>query len=176
MSYSRQTLHRLAITLLVLGLCGSAVADEPTGPLAAMREAAEAQADVDPATPAVRDALRLQKSTPKAAQGVSPAASQDTLRAALRAAAREEMARDLGALQSAGQGSAISAAHRAEAAGGSGDKEAREQARSAAVQAQSAKAVGLQRVIELGRGVGSGNSNGNSNGRSALSLGAGHSK
>ncbi len=176
MSYVWQTRLGLTFALLVLGLRGSAAADEPSGPLAAMREAAEALAELDPATPAVGDALRLHKSTPKAAhgEGASSAASAEALRAALRAAAREEVARDLAASNPAGHGAGIAAARGKEGSRAGADKEAREQARGAAIQAQSAKAVGVHRNVELQRGLGNGNSNGN--GRSALNAGTGPSK
>ena len=92
----------------------------------------------------------------------------------MRAAAREELARDLAAVSQPGRGVAVAGARRVEANGAGAEKDVREQARGAAVQAQSARAIGLQRNLELQRGVGNGNGNGN--GRSALSQGAGPSK
>ena len=171
MSYARQRWVGILGALLCAGLCQSALAEEPTSPLAALREAAEAQADTDPGMPTVAASLRDQKAVQKSAaadHGTARVPAQ-TLRAALRAAAREELQRDLGNGAIPGRPSAAPSAHGAEHGGGSSDKESREQARGAALQAQAARAVGVQRNIDLQRGLGNGNANGNANGRSSLS-------
>lgn len=173
MSHARHRWVRIWGALLWLGLCQSARAEEPVSPLSALREAAEAQADVDPGTQ-VADALRSQKAVLKGtATDHSPARMQaPALRAALRAAAREELERDLRTGNTPGRSTAAVSPRAAEHGGGNIDKETREQARGAAVQAQTARAIGVQRNIELQRGLGNGNANGNANGRSALSAGA----
>lgn len=95
----------------------------------------------------------------------------------MRAIARQEVARDLATPDAAGRGVLASGRR---AVGGKGnpvdaEREQREQARGAAVQAQVAKAVGAQRALEAARGNTNGNgiNNGNANGRSALSSGPG---
>ncbi len=204
MSYSPQTLPRLTSGLArrlsyglacalgvlgFLGLAADAVAQEPTTPRAAMREAAEEQADMDPAGSAMADAAHLQRAAMRGgppregAPGsdrkssavtsvAEPKSAAERLHHAMRAIAREEVARDLAAAEAAGRSTPV--ATRRSAAGKSGAVEnEREQVRDTA--AQVAKAVGAQRAAEAARGngnaygVGNANGNGNANGRAALS-------
>lgn len=199
MLYPPQTLLRLACALWLSGLCAHAAAQDLPAPLAAMREAAEEQADIDPSASSAAESAHLRRPlTPSSGQAREAAASSpagaaaattepgsaaERLHHAMRAIARQEVARDLATPDAAFRG-ALASGRRA--AGGKGnpvdaEKEQREQARGAAVQAQVAKAVGAQRALEAARGNGNGISNGNginngnANGRSALSSGPGAS-
>lgn len=162
-----------------------------------MREAAEEQADIDPSASSAAESAHLRRPlTPSSGQAREAAASSpagaaatrpepgsaaERLHHAMRAIARQEVARDLATPDAAFRGALVSGRR---AIGGKGnpvdaEKEQREQARGAAVQAQVAKAVGAQRALEAARGNGISNgngiNNGNANGRSALSSGPGAS-
>lgn len=191
MLYSPQTLLGLACALCLLGFSGNVAAQDLQAPLSAMREAAEEQADVDPTAATTLEASRLRQAVPAraghaqaaaptgnghagAAPGPADAKSPaERLHDAMRAIARDEVARDLATADAAARGT-LAGGRRAIGGKGSlvdSEREERERARGAAVQAQSAKAVGAQRALEVSRGNGNagGASNGNANGRAALS-------
>lgn len=195
MLYPPQTLLRLACALWLSGFCAHAAAQDLPAPLAAMREAAEEQADIDPSAASATESAHLRRPpTPSSGQAREAAASNpagaaaarteaggaaERLHNAMRAIARQEVARDLATPDAAGRGVLASGRR---AVGGKGnpvdaEREQREQARGTAVQAQVAKAVGAQRALEAARGNANGNgngaNNGNANGRSALSSGPG---
>jgi hypothetical protein len=151
------------------------VADEFLTPRAAMRAAAEALAEVEPATPP-----HLESALPKPGRAAHPNAAspaserRDALQAAMRDAVDAEVARELGSLEHQGQ-------RRGPGPGkvdGStdGGKDDRDQAHGDALQAQGAKVVGVLHSQGMAKGhgktdgvvgVGSGSSNGGARGLTA---------
>lgn len=185
MSYSPQRLLGLACAVCLLGSALTARGQDAQPAIAAMREAAEEQADLDPG-PARADSPQTRPVPPRtgrAAEGAAgapvvassaPKSTAEQLHQAMRSIAREEVARDLALAEAASRGAAAGPrrgsggrAHPSE-----NEADAREQARGTAVQAQIAKAVGTQRSLEArgnGNAYGLVGGNGNGNGRSALS-------